>query len=238
MTACLTGRPRYASAVSFILTSTAEPTSDGEILRPCASTHASPDSALAILYAFMRTIFCTSGSSNRRPISRFVAANVLVGLVTACRLAGAPTSRVPSACTATIDGVVRAPSAFSITRTFLPCGPRRGEMGGERAARNNAAQHGPPPSRTSMIATQELVVPKSMPIMSLRADAAAWNAARLADTPADSRTGSCAVRRRGWGARASRSGNSSRGGAPPAGVRGGGAVHAAAAQIAAPPLVS
>jgi hypothetical protein len=43
-----------------------------------------------------------------------------------------------------------------------------------------------------MIATQELVVPKSMPIMSLRADAAAWNAARHAGTPADSRTGSCA----------------------------------------------
>ena len=102
------------------MTSTAEPTSDGEILRPCASTHASPDSALAILYAFMRMIFCTSGSSKRRPIRRFVAAKVLVGLVTACRLAGAPTSRVPSASTATIDGVVRAPSAFSITRTFLP----------------------------------------------------------------------------------------------------------------------
>ena len=36
-------------------------------------------------------------------------------LVTACRLAGIPTKRSPSAVNAHTEGVVRAPSAFSIT---------------------------------------------------------------------------------------------------------------------------
>src|SRR6266511_1454609 len=58
------------------------------------------------------------------------------GLVTAWRLAGWPTSRSPSSVKATIDGVVRMPSAFSMTFGLLP----------------------------SITATQELVVPRSMPI--------------------------------------------------------------------------
>ena len=37
------------------------------------------------------------------------------GLVTACLLAGAPTILYPSAVKATTEGVVRIPSAFSIT---------------------------------------------------------------------------------------------------------------------------
>jgi len=91
-------------------------------------------------------IFCTSGSSKRRPISRLVAAKVFCGLVTAWRFAGAPTSRVPSLSTATTDGVVRAPSAFSITRTFLPCGngsedEGRGEWRG-RGARASGGRGG------------------------------------------------------------------------------------------------
>src|SRR6267154_622275 len=61
---------------------------------------------------------------------------VLSGLVTAWRLAGCPTSRSPSSENATIDGVVRAPSAFSMTFGVLP----------------------------SITATQEFVVPRSMPM--------------------------------------------------------------------------
>src|SRR5258708_11080388 len=58
------------------------------------------------------------------------------GLVTAWRLAGWPTRRSPSSVKATIEGVVRMPSAFSMTFGFLP----------------------------SITATQELVVPRSMPM--------------------------------------------------------------------------
>src|SRR5688572_9168510 len=80
--------------------------------------------------------FLVTGSSKRRPIRRFTAKMVLSGLVTAWRLAGWPTRRSPSLAKATIDGVVRAPSAFSTT-------------------------FGLPPSIT---ATQLLVVPRSIPI--------------------------------------------------------------------------
>src|SRR5690606_23179302 len=80
--------------------------------------------------------FLVNGSSNRRPISRLIAKSVLSGLVTAWRLAGWPISRSPSLVKATIDGVVRAPSAFSMTL-------------------------GLPPSITAM---HELVVPRSIPI--------------------------------------------------------------------------
>ena len=65
-----------------------------------------------------------------------MAYNVLVGLVTAWRLADWPTRRSPLSVKATMLGVVRAPSAFSMTRTSLP----------------------------SRMATQELVVPRSIPI--------------------------------------------------------------------------
>src|SRR6266849_6816917 len=61
---------------------------------------------------------------------------VLSGLVTAWRFAGWPTSRSPSSVKATIEGVVRMPSAFSMTFGVLP----------------------------SMTATHELVVPRSMPM--------------------------------------------------------------------------
>ncbi|EAV43574.1 hypothetical protein SIAM614_02816 [Stappia aggregata IAM 12614] len=61
---------------------------------------------------------------------------MLVGFVTAWRLAGWPTRRSPSSEKATIDGVVRAPSAFSITLESLP----------------------------SMTATHEFVVPRSIPM--------------------------------------------------------------------------
>src|ERR1700730_2608284 len=61
---------------------------------------------------------------------------VFSGFVMLCRLAGCPTRTSPLSKNATTDGVVRAPSAFSITFEVL----------------------------TSITATQELVVPRSMPI--------------------------------------------------------------------------
>src|ERR1700712_586112 len=87
-------------------------------------------------YGTSSVSFLVIGSSKRRPIRRLTANTVLSGLVTAWRLAGWPISRSPSLANATIDGVVRAPSAFSITL-------------------------GLPPSIT---ATQLLVVPRSIPI--------------------------------------------------------------------------
>src|SRR3979409_2799537 len=58
------------------------------------------------------------------------------GLVAAWRLAGCPTRRSPSSLKATIDGVVRMPSAFSMTLAVLP----------------------------SITATHEFVVPRSIPM--------------------------------------------------------------------------
>ena len=70
-------------------------------------------------------------------MSRFTAKTVFSGLVTDCRLADWPTSTSLSLVKATMDGVVRSPSLFSITLGVLP----------------------------SMTATQELVVPRSIPII-------------------------------------------------------------------------
>ena len=81
--------------------------------------------------------FFTTSSVNLRPMRRLTAATVFAGLVTAWRLADCPTSTSPSFVKATIDGVVRSPSLFSMTLGLPP----------------------------SMIATQELVVPRSMPII-------------------------------------------------------------------------
>ena len=48
-------------------------------------------------------------------MKRLIEKTVFSGFVTACRLAGAPTRRSPPSVNATTEGVVRAPSAFSIT---------------------------------------------------------------------------------------------------------------------------
>ena len=61
---------------------------------------------------------------------------VFSGFVTAWRFAGWPTSTSPELVNATTDGVTREPSAFSITLALPP----------------------------SMTATQEFVVPRSIPI--------------------------------------------------------------------------
>src|SRR3954464_10716144 len=76
-------------------------------------------------------------SASLRPMKRLMENTVLVGLVTAWRLATVPTSRSPLCAKATTDGVVRPPSAFSMTV-------------------------GSPPSRTAM---HEFVVPSAMPIV-------------------------------------------------------------------------
>ena len=86
-------------------------------------------------------------------MSRFTAKTVFLGLVRAWRLAIWPTSRSPLAVKPTIDGVVRAPSWFGIT-------------------------WGAPPSMT---ATQELVVPRSIPMTLPTPDLA--HAVHLAFTP-------------------------------------------------------
>src|SRR5215207_9828844 len=70
-------------------------------------------------------------------MKRLIEKTVFSGFVTAWRFATVPTSRSPPLLKATTDGVVRPPSAFSITV-------------------------GSPPSRTAM---QLFVVPRSMPIV-------------------------------------------------------------------------
>src|SRR5712691_5563717 len=70
-------------------------------------------------------------------MKRLMEKIVFSGLVTAWRLATVPTRRSPEAVNATTDGVVRPPSAFSMTV-------------------------GSPPSSTAM---HELVVPRSMPMV-------------------------------------------------------------------------
>ena len=69
-------------------------------------------------------------------MSRFTEENVREALVTACRLAAMPTRRSPAFVKATTEGVVRPPSVLGIT-TERPF---------------------------SIKATQELVVPRSIPI--------------------------------------------------------------------------
>ena len=103
---------------------------------PRISTHADPSSLLITLYGRTLIAFCTSPSSNRRPIRRLIAKTVLVGFVIAWRFAICPVSLSLDSVNATTDGVVRLPSELAITT-------------------------GSPPS---IIATQLLVVPKSIPI--------------------------------------------------------------------------
>src|SRR5687767_1297533 len=79
--------------------------------------------------------FCTSESENFRPMSRLIEKSVFSGFVTDWRFAVTPTRRSLFRETATMDGVVRAPSRFSTTRGLPP----------------------------SMTAIHELVVPRSIP---------------------------------------------------------------------------
>ena len=111
--------------------------SAAEYFLPSTSTMASPPGPSTMANGLMPMDFFTSASLNLRPMSRLIANRVLVGLVTAWRLAIWPTSRSPLSVKATMDGVVRLPSEFSMTL-------------------------GSPPS---MMATHELVVPRSIPMI-------------------------------------------------------------------------
>ena len=94
-------------------------------------------SPLTTLYATDLTSFFES--ENLLPMNLFIEAIVFVGLVTACLFAGSPTFISPPSTKAITEGVVRFPSAFGITTGSFP----------------------------SMTETQELVVPKSIPIILL-----------------------------------------------------------------------
>ena len=80
--------------------------------------------------------YLTSLSSNCLPMRHLKANTMFAELTTAWHFAGRPTRRLPCFVKATMDGVVRAPSEFSMTRDILP----------------------------SMMDTHEFVVPKSMPM--------------------------------------------------------------------------
>src|SRR5919206_2720777 len=135
MTALSTVSPRYASASALSFCRIIAEISGGEYCLPPASTRASPPGPDVTLYGTIASSSRTSASL--RPMKRLIEKTVLVGLVTAWRLATVPTRRSPEAVKATTDGVVRPPSAFSMTV-------------------------GSPPSRTAM---HEFVVPRSIPIV-------------------------------------------------------------------------
>src|SRR5208282_4624681 len=173
---------------------------DGAYFLPRLSTQASPLSPVMILYGTRSMSFLTIGSIKRRPVRRLIAKKVFSGLVTAWRLAAWPTRRSSLSVKATIEGVVRMPSLFSMTL----------------------------PSPPSMTATQELVVPRSMPMSfamlfpPLAADpsgpaTAPWESP---DLPALATLAmSCEPRALIWGGK---SGATSRGGAESCGDRSGG----------------
>src|SRR5215210_4529373 len=135
MTAPSTVSPRYASASALSFWRIIAEISGGECCLLPASTRASPPLPATTLYGTIASSSRTSASL--RPMKRLIEKTVLVGLVTAWRLATVPTRRSPDWAKATTDGVVRPPSAFSMTV-------------------------GSPPSRTAM---HEFVVPRSMPMV-------------------------------------------------------------------------
>src|SRR3954468_17591530 len=135
ITALSTVSPRYASASAFSFWRIIALISGGEYSLPPALTRASPFGPRTTVNGTMVSSSLTSASL--RPMKRLTEKTVFSGLVTAWRLATVPTRRSPLWVNATTEGVVRAPSAFSMTV-------------------------GSPPSR---IAMHELVVPRSIPIV-------------------------------------------------------------------------
>ena len=109
---------------------------EGEYFCPFASIQASPLSEFTILNGADSISFFTVVSLKFLPINLLTAKIVFSGFVTACLFAGWPTNFSSLSVKATTEGVVLAPSAFS--KTF-GCEP-------------------------SIMATQEFVVPKSIPI--------------------------------------------------------------------------
>src|SRR5437588_3693063 len=135
ITALSTWSPRYASASVLSLPRIIAEISGGENCLPPASTRASPFWPATTLYGTIDSSSRTSASL--RPMKRLIEKTVFCELVTAWRLATVPTSLSPDCVNATTEGVVRPPSAFSITV-------------------------GSPPSSTAI---QLLVVPRSIPIV-------------------------------------------------------------------------
>src|SRR4029079_13558215 len=135
MMASVIGSPRSSSANERISISTNAEISSGEYSRSRIFTLMSPFDAATIWYGRTCFALATSSLSYLRPMRRLMAKTVLNGLVMACRLAICPTRRSPSSVKPTTEGVVRLPSRFEIT-----CGVV-----------------------TSTTATQEFVVPRSMP---------------------------------------------------------------------------
>ena len=113
ITASETGSPRYASASAFSFWRIIALISGGAYCLPSAVTRTSPFGPLSTSYGTI--VISSVTSSNLRPMKRLIEKIVLVGFVTCCRRAGAPTSRWPSFVNATTDGVVRPPSAFGMT---------------------------------------------------------------------------------------------------------------------------
>src|SRR5918997_5560705 len=135
MTAPSTVSPRYASASALSFCRIIAEISGGAYCLPSALTRASPFGPATTWYGTIDSSSRTSASL--RPIKRLIEKIVFCGFVTAWRLATVPTRRSPDCAKATTEGVVRPPSEFSMTV-------------------------GSPPSSTAM---QELVVPRSIPIV-------------------------------------------------------------------------
>src|SRR3954465_2082512 len=135
MTGASPASPREAPASALSLPRIIALISGGLYSLPPASTRASPFWPEMTLYGTMDSSSRTSASL--RPMKRLMEKTVFCGLVTAWRLATVPTSRSPDWAKATTDGVVRPPSALSMTV-------------------------GSPPSSTAM---HEFVVPRSMPMV-------------------------------------------------------------------------
>src|SRR3954465_10979416 len=144
MTAASTVSPRYASASALSLPRIIALISGGLYCLPPASTRASPFWPEMTLYGTIDSSSRTSASL--RPMKRLMEKTVFWGLVTAWRLATVPTRRSPDFAKATTEGVVRPPSAFSMTV-------------------------GSPPSSTAM---HEFVVPRSMPMVFAMVLVAPW----------------------------------------------------------------
>ncbi len=135
MTAESTVSPSFASASAFSFWRIIAEISGGEYCLPRTSTRTSPPGPASTLYGTIVSSSLTSASL--RPMKRLIEKIVFSGFITAWRLATVPTRRSPPSVKATTDGVVRPPSEFSSTV-------------------------GSPPSR---MATHELVVPRSIPIV-------------------------------------------------------------------------
>jgi hypothetical protein len=135
----VTGSPSAASAIARSRRSTCDAISCGERLTLPMRTQASPLAAATMRYGAVRAASATSSALTLRPTRRLVPNTVWAALVTACRRAGVPTiTSPPAAGQATTDGMVRSPSGDARTRTV---------------------------PRSSMTATHELVVPRSMPMI-------------------------------------------------------------------------